>query len=109
MKNKVVIFKKNTAEILVNPLVVSRYKLMENALVNPDLSLVKKEPPHFWKNQNGMVVPMSRPEKLQRLQDIQNEGTEVKLLTTPLYKNYIFWLSISVLELLTIVGVYVGL
>lgn len=102
MKNTVVVFKKNTAQIVVNPPDLVKYHKMPNAMVNPDLSLVKGEPPHFWKMSAGSVVPMSRPEKLERLKDIDSEGINVELVKKiPFYKNYIFWISVSALELLT--------
>jgi hypothetical protein len=76
MKNKVVIFTKNNARVLTNPKNLDHYVGHPAALINPDLSLVAGEPPHFWKLDNGKIVPMTRPEKLERLEHHRQHGVD---------------------------------
>ncbi len=65
-KNKVVIFTEHNAMILTNPSDLSQYRDRKDCLVNPDLSVVVKHPPHFWKMDGDEVKIMSREEKLDR-------------------------------------------
>jgi hypothetical protein len=76
MKMKAVVFYKNTAKILTNPSNLEQLAKMENVLINPDLALVEKEPPHFWKRVGDSIHPMSRPEKIERLKTIDLEGMD---------------------------------
>ena len=78
MKTQLVIFTSNNARILVghNP---AEYP---HALVNPDLSLVKRVPTHFWKLAGGKIVPMTAKEQAARLADhaknaVDNDVTKI--------------------------------
>lgn len=44
--------------------------------MNPDLSKVRGEPPHFWKLVDGEILPMSRPEKIYRLAHHETFGVD---------------------------------
>lgn len=57
MKNKVVIFSKYGARILINPPDFEELKLNKNCIVNPDLSQVKGLPPHMWEKKGDACVP----------------------------------------------------
>ena len=71
-KTKVVVFTKNNARILVgvDP------KHYPGALVNPDLSAVRRVPTHFWKVVRNQVVPMNALEKRLRLADHAKNGVD---------------------------------
>ncbi len=71
MKTKVVVFTSNNARILTNP---SAHP--EGGLVNPDLSLVRGCPPHFWKLVHGKILPMTTPEKALRMAHIELHGVD---------------------------------
>lgn len=57
--NTVVVFIKNNARILHNPVNLESLKKDPKALINPDLTAVKGLPPHFWANLEGKIVPLS--------------------------------------------------
>lgn len=78
-KNKVVIFTKNNARMLVNPKDLTAFESMPNAVINPDLSKVHRIPMHFWKLTKGQVVEMTRPEKIARMEDIEDHGADNKV------------------------------
>lgn len=62
-KNKVVVFGKQGARILINPDSIDFLLKYNNVMVNPDLSKVDGIPPEHWKMENGNVVPMLDGEK----------------------------------------------
>jgi hypothetical protein len=66
-KRKVVVFTKNNARILTNPLAIKVLERWENAVVDPDLSEMRGVPLEFWKLEDGKIVEMTRPEKLVRI------------------------------------------
>lgn len=76
MKTKAVIFFKRTAKVVINPPNLLELSKLDNVLINPDLTLVKRTPPHFWKQDGDSVLPMTRPEKLQRLVEIEEFGVD---------------------------------
>lgn len=61
-KLKVVLFSDAGARILINPPNAAQYKNCTNALINPNLELVRGIPPHLWDLQDGKVVPL--PEEM---------------------------------------------
>lgn len=61
---RAVIFTKNNARIVNNITDVEYYKALENAVIDPDLINVRGIPPHYWKLDNGCVMPMTEAEKL---------------------------------------------
>ena len=69
-KSILVVFTPNNARVLVN----ADPGNYPDALVNPDLSAVRAEPPHFWKLKDGKIVPMNRFEKRARLMDHKLSG-----------------------------------
>ncbi len=76
MKTKAVIFFKRTAKVVINPPNLIQLSKLDNVLINPDLTLVRKIPPHFWKQVGDSVVSMTRPEKLERLAEIEQFGVD---------------------------------
>jgi hypothetical protein len=67
----IVTFSKTNSFILKEPNFIP-----ENSLIEPDLSRVKGVPSHFWKIKDGHVIPMTRPEKLKRLEEINKHGLD---------------------------------
>ena len=72
MKTKLVIFTSNNARILIN----GDPAEYPGALLNPDLSAVKGIAPHFWKLEDGKIVPMSGEEQSARLKDHEERGVD---------------------------------
>lgn len=74
-KTRIVIFTDNNARIITtrDP---GKYKLASNMVVDPDLTQVRHVPPHFWKLKQGLVLEMSRPEKLARMEVIERSGAD---------------------------------
>jgi ABC-type oligopeptide transport system ATPase subunit len=63
-KNKAIIFSKDSKpRILVNPNNVQQLKMDSNAIINPDLSMVKNVTVKYWTMKEGKVVEMSQEEK----------------------------------------------
>lgn len=108
-KNKVVVFTKNNARIVVTD-EIKHYERLPNALINPNLSQVKGIPPHFWKLENKKVVPMNRDEKLARLSDHEAFGVdnEIKFKKSVNFFTkrtfFYYWLPLT----LTAVAFYAG-
>lgn len=75
-QNIVVCFTANNARILVNPENIEAYKNMPGAHINPDLTGVLGVPPHFWKEDSGLIVAMSRSERRVRLASIMATGLD---------------------------------
>lgn len=65
MNHTVVLFLANTARI-IKTTDVGPYKGIPGVLIDPDLSLVAGHPPHYWKNEQGKVIPISNEEKIKR-------------------------------------------
>jgi hypothetical protein len=78
MKHRVVVFTRNNARIITTS-DISKYKNRMNISIDPDLSKVQGTPPHFWKLHGRKIVPLTRPEKLARLQDIKVNGLDNRL------------------------------
>jgi hypothetical protein len=81
-KNKVVIFTKNNARIIITN-ELSKYKKMQNAVINPDLSNVLQVAPQYWKLEGKKIVEMTRPEKMARDLDISLNGANNQLIELP--------------------------
>lgn len=47
-----------------------------NCVPGPDLSNVDGVPPHFWKQEGGVVVPMNKAEQEARLEKIERFGVD---------------------------------
>ncbi len=71
---RVVVFTENNARIVINPEKLGLYRTMANAVVDPDLSLVEKVPPHLWCLRDGVVQKLDEESILPRLQDIVDNG-----------------------------------
>lgn len=76
MKNKVVVFTKNNARVLTNFELPKKINPRAKVLVNPDLSLLKRIPTHFWKLDCGAIKEMTPKEKRQRMRDIKLYGSD---------------------------------
>jgi hypothetical protein len=90
----VVVFTENNARILMVE-DVEPYKDWENAIIDPDLSKVRKIPPHEWKISDGKIVPMSQIERVSRSEQLKtgacNEikpGKYEKSVVKHLFKRY---------------------
>jgi hypothetical protein len=76
MKTRVVVFTENNARILINPYNLDQFRAMPNAVIDPDLSHVRGISPHFWKNDEGRIVPMSESERAERLKHLVAHGSD---------------------------------
>jgi len=78
IEKKVVVFTTNNARIIPNPSPEELLRLSEflNVAIDPDLSLVGGVPPHFWKLQDGAVLPMNDTEKTLRMRHIDKFGID---------------------------------
>lgn len=105
----VIVFTPNNCRILKNPENLNIYQHMSNAHINPDLSAVKKIPPHFWKVIEGKIVPMTLVEMSQRENHHTDTGVDNSLrklskrqLRPPMNKkNLIIWSLVGLVILLT--------
>lgn len=89
----IVVFTENNARILHSP---EDYKSLiknPNAVLNPSFKAVERLPPHFWKLQDGKIIPMDSKEQLTREDHINKNGVFNNYITHPLHKtikkNYI--------------------
>lgn len=80
MAKTLVVFTKNNARILTNPENFSEYIHFPNAVPDPNLLAVKGIPPHFWKLEEGLIVPMTSEEKEKRIQAIEQEGVNNEII-----------------------------
>lgn len=70
------VFTRNNARILTNP-TFREIKTYQNAVIDPDLSMVRAVPPHFWKRGDGnLIVSMSDSEQKARMDDIKRNGVD---------------------------------
>lgn len=76
MAKNLVIFTKNNARVLTKPEEFNELMTYPNVVPDPDLSLVKGIPPHHWKLEDGLIVPMTGPEKDARNADIEAHGVD---------------------------------
>jgi len=70
-----VVFTRNNARIIHGD-AGKKYHGHSCVVVNPDLSVVKNVPPHFWKLSKGKIVPMNGVEKAIRNLEIERDGIE---------------------------------
>jgi hypothetical protein len=75
VKNLCVVFTHNNARVIQTE-DISRVHEYENVVINADLSYVAGVPPHFWKFENGFIVPMNHDEKKARLENIIKKGVD---------------------------------
>lgn len=61
----VVVFTENNARIITVS-DASKYSEWPNAVIDPDLSKVRKIPPHHWKLYRGQVLPMDMVSRAAR-------------------------------------------
>lgn len=73
-------FTSNNCRILKNHPNESELAKLPNVVVDPDLSLVSRTPPHFWKLERGRVVPMVESEKKARMHDHLQNGVENRVI-----------------------------
>lgn len=60
------------------------YLHYQDVLIDPDLTSVKDLPPHFWKLDNGHVVPMTYEEREARMNLLSDSAKKgVKLSNVP--------------------------
>lgn len=82
--HRVVVFTKNNARILkVSGLELFAYKNMANAVIDPDMSRVKKLPPHLWKLVDGKVLPLNFIERPLRNKNILKKGADNEIVLVP--------------------------
>lgn len=84
----VVVFTRNNARIIHNPENLDELRANPNCVVDPDLSLVRRLPPHFWKLDGGHVVPMILSEREavlahHEVYGVDNEHPASKTRTVP--------------------------
>lgn len=82
-KQIAVVFNKYGARIIVNP--GNAYKNAKDVVLNPDLSLVKGVPPHYWKLEDGKIVPKNKLERL--LVDRLHETAPFESLKVQVFKK----------------------
>ena len=84
----VVIFTSNNARILSGVEDITPYSDNPDLVVDPDLTQVRGIPPHYWKLEKGVVVPMSKSERERRdLEHVNNKvDNEIKTVK-PKYPN----------------------
>lgn len=74
---KVAYFTKNNCRIIAaRGEHLDFYKKAKNCVIEPDLSRVRGEPPHFWKLKGGQVIPMGTDERVARWKDICDNGVD---------------------------------
>lgn len=69
-KEFAVLFTESNARIYVGP-AVEKVRSLKGVLITPDLSQVKRIPPHFWKLEKGKIVPMNEVERAERIKLIE--------------------------------------
>lgn len=79
----VVLFTKTNARVLANPTDLASFIKHKLAIIKPDLSQVKGVPPHFWKYEFGMILPMNADEQNERLRLIKEIGVDNETVITP--------------------------
>jgi hypothetical protein len=60
MKNRVVIFNKHGAHVLINPHNLEELAKKPNVIVNPDLSQVQGVPMHLWEQSGQSIIPSNK-------------------------------------------------
>jgi hypothetical protein len=85
--NYVVVFNRNNAFILRRIENIRPYCHMSNAVINPDISRVRRVHTQFWKRgRRGQIVPMTPREQKARLDYIQKTGLDMTFGPLPFYK-----------------------
>lgn len=74
-KNTAVIFTRNNARI-VKFTDFDSIKEYANVVLNPNLTLVKGVPPHFWTLEDGFIIPMNDDQKSIRIKQIESMGID---------------------------------
>ena len=90
-----VFFDKNGAKYVKNHILLPHRNPFLKVIKNPDLSLVKDEPPIFWELRNNTIVEMSRPNKVKKLKFINKEHQP-----SPMTILYPWWMKLPYLLLL---------
>lgn len=108
MNNKVVIFTDNNARILSNPPNLEELQQLPNAILNPDLSLVKGVAPHLWALKDGKVLPLTKEEQEKRIsyhnKIIVNNKNILKFTKRTLFAQILFKFKKLFLSLLNMCG-----
>lgn len=73
---QVAVFTTNTVRLLTNPPNLSDMAKWPNAVVDPDLSRINGLPPHFWRLDEGDIVPMTPIEIRYRKKLITANGMD---------------------------------
>jgi hypothetical protein len=73
---RVLIFTTNSALVLTNPDNLGDLLQWKNAILDPDLSLVKHTPERYWKYEYNKVVPMEADERQERDRVIASCGED---------------------------------
>jgi hypothetical protein len=63
MSDKVIVFQRNNARILHDPENLQDWRSSPNAMVNPDMSLVKGVSPRYWKKGDHNIVQRMSPQE----------------------------------------------
>lgn len=73
----IVIFTSNNARIKhVTNSELSKWKSVPGSYINPDLSKVNHLPPHYWKVDNGHILPMTTTEIIVRDAQLSLNGAD---------------------------------
>ncbi len=76
MKTTVVVFTKNNARILTNPLDLQIFESNPSCAINPSLTKVVGVSPHYWKLVDGEILPMDSSERKARDFNIKVYGAD---------------------------------
>lgn len=82
MKNELWVFTKTNCRRITHPNPKELKAYESHSALNPNLDQVRGIPPHFWKLENHLVIPMNEQEQKMRLMEIKKSGfdNEVKRL-----------------------------
>ena len=72
MKQFAVVFTENNARTIKGD--IDSIDPSHVVILNPDLSKVRRIPPHFWMLENGEIVPMNPVQKKERMAHIEKHG-----------------------------------
>lgn len=81
----------------------SFHTIHKSSIINPDISHLKDVPQIFWKLENGRVIEMTRPEKIQRLRQLKKHVVEQTVIKHKNKKRVVLLLSVAIVILATII------
>lgn len=100
MKDRLLIFTQTGARLEKDPLVIEKYKGHPNTVLNPDLSKVVGLSPHFWKLDDGQVLPVPVEDRKARLAEVAKHGGPTAVKEQPKPRTWKQGIPENVLELI---------